>query len=431
LVARGPKDRSRKYRVGVFTFGNAEGRYTLGLGDNGPILRGALTDALRAYLDKHAPGKFTVLYPEQVDEEIAASTTDPRGISGKSLDLARKLLKAYDLQVGIVGRFGLRSVTKLRSDFGAEVKRLGSTGVPLSVQAILSSDVVPVESSVRPREVVKLGFVPVESGYVLHWGRLAVRFFVKLDDRASDDDDGAWKLIPLRTPTGRNTDGLFYLVVPKSYKGKRYKIVLVNTGRAQWYSNDKGRDPDRLFSACVLVDGVSTFMRKDGTQYRHVSGYPADLPKWILSPRGKRLVPDREGMKGRIRGAKLVPARGAGGAEVHILGFQKGSDVAGSFVFATAAESVAAPELLSLRKIGTISVYFYSESLADDTVYFSSGGGGGGGRAGTSMGKQVPSPTFPVLMLDMDGLTIVYNILYRCEGDPSIPANLKPIKEAE
>jgi hypothetical protein len=28
-------------------------------------------------------------------------------------------------------------------------------------------------------------------------------------------------------------------------------------------------------------------------------------------------------------------------------------------------------------------------------------------RAGTSMGKQVPSPTFPVLMLDMDGLTIV------------------------
>src|SRR5437016_4724484 len=50
LVKRGPKNRADKFRLGVFPFGNKDGRYTLDLGDNGPALRGALTDALRTYL---------------------------------------------------------------------------------------------------------------------------------------------------------------------------------------------------------------------------------------------------------------------------------------------------------------------------------------------------------------------------------------------
>jgi hypothetical protein len=60
------------------------------------------------------------------------------------------------------------------------------------------------------------------------------------------------------------------------------------------------------------------------------------------------------------------------------------------------------------------------------------GGDGGGVKAGTMMGKEVRSPTFPLLMLNMQpSPNIAYHIVYRYEGDPSLPANLKPIREGE
>src|SRR5437867_3731549 len=90
LTKRLPKAGRNKIRVAVFPFGNNEGKYPLEMGDNGPVLRGVLIDELRSYLDKNAPGRFTVLYPEQIDDEIKASSVDPAGLSGKHLTLARK-----------------------------------------------------------------------------------------------------------------------------------------------------------------------------------------------------------------------------------------------------------------------------------------------------------------------------------------------------
>src|SRR5258708_7687779 len=66
LIRRAPRAGDR-YSVAVFPFGNSEGRYPLELGDNGPMLRHALVDALRLILDRRAPGKFYLLYPEEVD----------------------------------------------------------------------------------------------------------------------------------------------------------------------------------------------------------------------------------------------------------------------------------------------------------------------------------------------------------------------------
>jgi hypothetical protein len=416
LIRRGPKDRSEKFRVAVFPFSDSKGRYTLQMGDNGPVLRGALCDELRTFLDKKAPGKFTVLYPEQIDEKITESASDPEGISGKNLALARRLLKSFDFQVGIVGRFDGIDFAALRPAFGT---------VKILVKGILAGDEISAASAVFSDRIGDLGFVPKQPV----GKRLGVRFFVKMDPRKRDSDPDAWKPMPLSVSSAEQTRNLLYLVVPKAYRGKRYKVVLVNHGKPAVHNplvNDgkSAVDPDRLFSAALLIDGANSFMRPEGKQYRHVSGFPAVLPKWIITPVGKRLVQDREGIKDRVRGARLEAVRGPGGSEVHVRGFQKGRDVAGAFVFAQPAQSVAAPELLSLRKIGTISIYFYSERLPGDPLLYASKVG----PAGTAMGEEVRSATFPVKVLHWnDEPWETWHITYRYEGDPSLPRDLKPL----
>jgi hypothetical protein len=183
-----------------------------------------------------------------------------------------------------------------------------------------------------------------------------VRFYIKMDPRKLDDDSSAWKPMPLYASAEKDAAGTLYLLVPKSYRGKRYKVVVANNDR------------ERIVSAALLIDGVNSIMRHDGQRYRGVSGYPSGLRKWILSPVGKEFVLDKKGMPGRIEGARLKAVRGPGDSESHVRGFQRGRAAAGSFVFASAAESVAVAELLSVRKIGTISVYFYAEKAPPPEV---------------------------------------------------------------
>jgi hypothetical protein len=436
LIKHGPKDRTRKFRVGVFPFGDAEGRYPLELGDNGPTLRGSLVDALRSYLDRRAPGKFTVLYPEQLDEDIRRSSADPKGISGTNLVLARRLLRSFDLDVGVVGRFEVRSLARVvnaerwAGSIVGEIKGEKLTrddAVRVEARVILPTQTIEGASAISPFRLHDLGYLPQPIAAVR---RHSVRFFVQVNDA------GAWKEIPLKASgkkgAGGDREGHYYLVVPRAYEGKRYKIVLSNNGKPPLFKNRRKQDPERLFGAAVLIDGVSCFMRHDGKQYRHVSDVPDKLGQWILAPVGKRIVPDAAGTRGRIDRGKLVEAHGKGGSEVHVLGFQKGSEVAGSFVFATAAQSVAAPELLALRKIGTISVYFFGEKLPDDyaEVLETVGPGSLGDPPlpGTAMGKEVRSATFGVKVLHWyAGPVDSWKILYRYEGDASLPADLSGV----
>jgi hypothetical protein len=448
LIRHGPKDRTRKFRVGIFPFGNSQGRYPVELGDNGPALRGRLADALRGYLDRGAPGKFTVLYPEQLDEEIRASSADPKGISGGNLALARRLLRSFDLDVGVVGRFEVRSLTRPLK--GERLTKNG--GVRVQAKVILPEKAIEGASAIDPSSLWNLGYLPQpgagerrkgERTFVLVKDaarRHSIRFLVKVDEDARDDEATAWKEVPL-TVSAKDVDddwrGHYYLVMPRAYQGKRYKLVLANHGKPPLSVAKSTRDSERLFGAAVLIDGVSCFMRHDGKQYRHVSDVPDRLGQWILTPVGKRIVPDAEGTMRRIKGGRLVEAAGKGDSEVHVLGFQKGPAVAGAFVLATAAESVAAPELLALRKIGTISVYFFAEKLADDRVAVNASvspvidpelGGDHIPRPGTAMGREVRSATLGVKVLNWhDGPVETWKILYRYKGDPSLPADLVPV----
>jgi len=198
-------------------------------------------------------------------------------------------------------------------------------------------------------------------------------------------------------------------------------VEMINKGGPALFGNRED-DPDRLFGAALLIDGVSAFMRASGKQFHRVSGEPSTLPKWILTPVGKRMVQDRGNVPGRFEGGKLIKTTGPGGSVVQALGFQKGSRVAGSFVFSTAAKSVAAPELLSLKKIGTISVYFFAEEIPGDSPLGESDDG-----PGTKKSKDVPSRTFVVKGLKWHPSPVeVWHIIYRYEGDPTLPRNLKP-----
>jgi hypothetical protein len=354
LVRHGPRDRSEKFRVAVFPFGNSKGKYTLAMGDNGPVLRGALCDELRTFLDRKAPGKFLVLYPEQVDDQISAGSTDPTGISPRNPGLARKLLKVLDFQVGIVGRFEAEDFEDL---FRVQLRPAGlaapqAKGVKVQATAILPGDAIEVAGAVSRSDVINLGF----GGQQQLSKQVGARFFVKMDADRPDSDNSAWKPMPLYASPEKDAAGKLYLLVPRSYRGKRYKVVLNN------------KDTERLVSAALLIDGVNSFMRHDGQRYRGVSGYPRSLQKWVLTPVGKKLVADRKGMPGRIEGARLESTSGLGGSEAHVRGFQRGREAAGSFVFASAAESVAVAELMSVRKIGTISLYFFAEKPRDTSA---------------------------------------------------------------
>jgi hypothetical protein len=426
LARRGPRDRSQKFRVAVFPFGDGRGRYTLQMGDNGPVLRGALVDHLRVYLDRKAPGKFTVLYPEQVDEQIAGGSNDPAGISGKNLVLARRLLEAFDFQVGIVGRFEVGDFSRLlQVSNAARDESSVPPGVKIETTAILSSDVVRAGSNVLAGAVRRHGFGPQSPV----GKRLGVRFFTKVGAGRPDSDNSAWEEVPLFASAEKQSRGLLYLVVPKSHKDRRYKVVLTNRGKPALHDNPA--DPDRMFAAALLIDGVSSFMRLDGKQYRHVAGEPASQPRWVIAPPGKRLVADPKGTFGRILRGKLVAAPAGDGATLTVPGFQKGGGVAGSFVFATAAQSVAAPELLSLRKIGTISVHFFAESLPGDVKvqqYKTESDAPDEAPAGTRMGKEVRNPTLGIRVLNLKPDPYeVWHIVYRYEGSKDLPRDLKRV----
>jgi hypothetical protein len=456
-----------KQRVAVFAFGNLEGRYPVELGDNGPMLRGALVDKLAEYLDRNAPGKFSVLYPEQVDEELTKGPADPVGISGKNLALSRKLLKQFNLQVGIVGTFLLktlpprpdrRGMMELPSPrvFVPDLKDdLDPRNVKIETRVILPDADFQMSAAVNSEEVRRNGNGPQPAPS----GRLGVRFFAKIDEDKPDGDASAWKQIPLFLSKQEKTENLGYLVVPRDYEGKRYKVVLTNRGKPALVSHNK-QDGDRMFAASLFIDGANSFMRQDGKTYRAVSGQPDKLPRWVLTPLGKRLEADKSGMQGRIEGGKLVAAksRATDHSQQHVRGFQQGRAQAGAFTFTEASASIAAPELWALKKIGTISVYFYREELTSDIevrapeadITLGSAGSSLGSppptakmskktdgiiagsappKPGTALGKEIKSKTTKVKVLNWSALpTEVWHILYRYEGDPEIPSDLRKVE---
>lgn len=435
LSKRAPKAAGGdKQRVAVFAFGNLEGRYPVELGDNGPMLRGALVDRLAEYLDRNAPGRFSVLYPEQVDEELARGPADPVGISGKNLALSRKLLKQFNLQVGVVGTFllktlppapGRRGLLELPSPrvFVSDVKGdLDPRNVKIETRVILPDADFQLTAAVNSEEVRRNGNGPQPAPS----GRLGVRFYAKVDEDRPDGDASAWRQIPLFLSKQEKTENLGYLVVPREYEGKRYKVVLTNRGKPALVGHNK-QDGDRLFAASLFIDGANSFMRLDGKKYRAVSGQPDKLPRWVLTPPGKRLEPD----------------------------------AAGAFTFTQASESIAAPELWALKKIGTISVYFYREELPSDIelraapeadLAMGAAGSSLGSppptakmgkkidgvitgsaspppKPGTSLGKEIKVKTTRVKVLNWSPLpTEVWHILYRYEGDPEIPEGLKRVE---
>jgi hypothetical protein len=199
LIRRGPRG-GDPYSVAVFPFGDSQGSYPLKLGDNGPMLRHALVDALRLILDRRAPGKFVLLFPDEVDDLLRTTKVDLSGLDGRNIPKSRAALAKLELKVGIMGRFDLKTLPAPRRDFGF-LERDGSRTFPVSFErpaprqqgvkvqatAILPDDTFDVTSGVSAQTVARHGYGPQPPVS----GRLAVRFAIKVDPRKPDSDDSA------------------------------------------------------------------------------------------------------------------------------------------------------------------------------------------------------------------------------------------------
>ena len=107
--------------------------------------------------------------PDQVQDHllrICKQNLSPNGVAyvmsgyGKNLALARRLLKTFDLQVGIVGRFEVRNLVALAGGDHKNEKLTESGAMKVQATAILPGNTIEANSAISGWEMGRLGFVP-------------------------------------------------------------------------------------------------------------------------------------------------------------------------------------------------------------------------------------------------------------------------------
>ena len=409
-----------KYRVGVFAFGDQNGKATAEMGNLPVIIQGELADQLRPFLGRKTPGKFMILDPCQLDVVFTTAAISPLGINPRTLQLAPKILKKVNIDVGIVGRYKTKNPQ-------IAISRL----IIIDSYVIISDskDVYQYSTSVGARQLSHNAGTNNKKPS----GRFQMKFFFKTDNRLADSNPHSWQAMNLhvcRNPECKFHNTHFLMLKPEM-EGKRYKIHLINNGIPQ--IDDHPLDKDRLFSAALLIDGVNSFYQAKGKNAagRTITGpvvvHPLKASKWVLTAPKRILIANKSGMtreisdnrllyqKTTIKHAALADVQGPGHSRLEITGFQKNANFADAFVFARPRDSIAETVGIS-DNIGMISAYFYGEklpSLIPPPPVRSLGG--------TRAGRQVDSPTFGVeFEIDTEPVEVL-RVFYRYEGEMPCP----------
>jgi hypothetical protein len=412
-----PSNPVERHRIAVARFNGENHTYSVNFGNLGPIFQTALADSLRTTLaGSPAAGRYTVPRPDTLKEEVISGLNrglDPESLSDKNIAAARALLKSYNYQVGIVGRFLTKSLP---------------TTEPLRVIAtVITPETHFTETVViSPHDANGAGVTGKDD---LPNKRLSVEVYVKHQPHLSDQATAAWKKLELQRIKSPELKNNFLLIVPRQFKGYRYKLVLRNNGTPSlggiFTSNN---DRDRMFLAAVMVDGVSAFLRDElnaqtgKIEYLPDTRHFSRLPKRILTPPQKYIREDRNNSNTRLNGGVLTNGGGSADHSVaNILGFQRGRNVADAFVLGEAKDSVGAGLIGSINEIGLISVYFYPEyPLPGDTVELLVRDAPQ--AIGTQRGPQVQSPIFKVTVQNVGTAPVsIWHILYRYDNDPNLP----------
>lgn len=394
----------QKYRIAVFKFGDDSWNIPLELGNPPSFLQGAVVDGLQSLLANDSQ-KFTVLLPDQLDLVLGTGTNDPQGLSGVDLTLARSLMSAYNLDICVFGRF---MINQASGDL-----------IPVKAIVVTSSTEKDIESSIGKND---LGSIDNKPDGPLS-GRFGVSFQVKPDDNSDGNQDSSWVDVKLKRKQAPTTENLFFLVIKDEWKGKRYRIKIHNKGTPA--IGDDPNDADRVFGVSVFIDGISHNFRNRQTnpmgapQWGPQTGHPLDMPKEILTKPGRYMRKDEMYEDDRFKGGELKNGNYDHDKRT-IVGFQKGTDIAAAFRFGEPTNAAAAELVGPVSKLGTIQVFFYPELLPDDgyaaeTVSQYT-------KIGTRPGEDLPSQRFKMKVKKWFPLPAeTWNIVYRYEGDPSIP----------
>lgn len=416
---------SRRFKIGVFAFGDQKGNATSAMGNLPVVIQNEIIQSLSKYLGQKAKGKFAVLEQAQLQECFLDESADPVGLSPDKVKTTQAILKKAKLDIAILGKYDIQSVDLKEG-------KQESITIQTSVFVTKTAQKWDTSAKVAARDIENQSGVAKEK--ISH--RFDVQFFVKKDDKQPDNDPTAWQKLPLYTFKNASEEftNASLLVVPTEMEGKRYKICVVNQGEPAL--EEHPLDIDRLFAFSLLVDGVDSFCHKkeNGTFAPTVVHY-SKARKWILTPPGKKLIPDKEGMlrnslptdsefqllnHTKIENSKLVAVGPSEKPEnkIEIMGFQKGREKADSFLFGTGEQSVAS-EIGITNNLGLITVYVYAEKLPKIERKPKNLGRGVSTctSMGTVKGEEIVSMTKPTRFpLSKEPCEII-RIFYRYEGN--------------
>lgn len=364
--------------VGVFAFGNEEGKVGVADAFASKTLPGEITTQLR----NHAARKFVVLDPFELKKNVVDAGADTAMLKTSAFKEAAGVLKQIGLDAAVIGKYQKAG----RGGYNVHADVLFDDGAPLQVSSKIDM-VEPVsdEGAAWPER---------------YSSRFSVQFFV---DK---------KRVPMSREQGFS--GKYILNLNREqHHGKPFALRIINNSMPPvgWIAPNEAEERTRFFTVAAYVDGVNSIYEPapDG-QFYPSQAHPNNATKWVLGRYGYDILPGYD--SDRNAGAQRR-ARGYGDALQDIIGYQLNGERAAKFIF-TNVEDAFANEVGITKEVGVISLYFYAEKLDGDQVYF--GPGMQGAPLGAGQGPIVKHKVFKVRVTTHKEPVEVWNIFYRYDG---------------
>lgn len=429
-IARQLSSESGKPEIAVFPFSNSEGNISPEMGELPIFLQGEIIH----WLTHESGNQFFVLNKAALARRIKSRGVSPtridpsdrRGVASalKKAGIAFAVLGSLDgvLESELTDWRDVKISAAVYSDEGNATQLVGSIGPEEIHDHVASGAGVPrFEKGRRLKTEILLSGQPLP-------------------------------LLQCRNPESPFCGALF-LELPKTALGREYQIRITNRGKPgidslkpmgedgpyAGTSYESEYDPQRLIGIAVYVDGVSTLFEKtDNGDYEPVVREPRRVSKWLLTPPGSVLRQQDTQERWddgslRINNGRIRDAEGLGNSRLFLQGFQVSNEVAQSFVFSEAEESLA--EMIGITKeIGIISVYVFPEYVPEEealtTIYKRLPGGKlvAECRAATTAGRPLPSRVEGFRVSLVEEPRQVWRIYYRLKGDelPVPRSDLEP-----
>jgi hypothetical protein len=389
-----------KQLVATFPFGNAAGQATRDLGNAPGQLQSHIASELEDFVNANALGtRYGVLDRD----ELEVATGGVVAVKLGDADATRSALTSKGIAIGILGSL----TDNGDGSFNASVELVTQTQQKQFTVMVGAQGVVP----------------QTPGGSSNRNGRFSVNIYAKPKNSANFQKQQLREAVD---QSGKYRNVLFLELDRSLYFGQPFEIELRNNGTPKIHSQDPSapvKDSDRVFGAAVYLDGVSSILRKEtqpgGFVWRRDGRHPAYVGKHVLTAANRVFITTTTNTSRFIK-SDLQNSVAPGHSVWRIRGFQKGANNAKSFLWGTAADSVAVGMDQNVSQIGLISIHFFAERLDGDIVPVAAPSHGDGG--GVTFGPDVPSPTITVGVKDWYPITVEdWHILYCYAGDPSLP----------